>query len=137
MTEKDIPFGKFDTAIGAFFTILVALGCVILTGSLLCKPGGTDIESAAQAAIAITDSYPLVGSALAIGLFDAGLLGAMCIALACSWAMGDVFGWAHSINKKISEAPMFYGFYFLSLVFAGLVVLTPGAPLVLITLLYR
>ena len=29
---------------------------------------------------------------------------------------------------------MFYAFYFLSLVFAGLVVITPGAPLVLITL---
>jgi len=29
---------------------------------------------------------------------------------------------------------MFYAFYFLSLVFAGIVVLTPGAPLVLITL---
>jgi Mn2+/Fe2+ NRAMP family transporter len=29
---------------------------------------------------------------------------------------------------------MFYAFYFLSLLFAGIVVLTPGAPLVLITL---
>jgi len=134
MTEKDIPFGKFDTAVGAFFTILVALGCVILTGTLLYKPGGVNIESAAQAAIAIMDSYPIVGSALAIGLFDAGLLGAICIALASSWAMGEVFGWAHSINQKISEAPMFYAFYFLSLLFAGIVVLTPGAPLVLITL---
>ena len=82
ITEKDIPFGKLDTAVGAFFTILVALGCVILTGTLLYKPGGTDIESAAQVAIAIMGSYPIVGSALAIGLFDAGLLGAICIALA-------------------------------------------------------
>jgi Mn2+/Fe2+ NRAMP family transporter len=48
--------------------------------------------------------------------------------------MGEVFGWAHSINNKISEAPMFYAIYFLSLIFAGIVVLTPGAPLVLITL---
>ena len=134
MTEKDIIFGKFDTAIGAFFTILVAIGCVILTGTLLYKPGGVEIESAAQAAIAIMGNYPIVGSALAIGLFDAGLIGAMCIALASSWAMGEVFGWAHSINQKISEAPMFYAFYFLSLLFAGIVVLIPGAPLVLITL---
>jgi Mn2+/Fe2+ NRAMP family transporter len=48
--------------------------------------------------------------------------------------MGEVFGWAHSINNKISEAPMFYAFYFLSLIFAGIVVIIPGAPLVLITL---
>lgn len=101
---------------------------------MLFKPGGIDIESAAQAAIAIKGSSPIVGFALAIGLFDAGLLGAMCISLASSWAMGEVFGWAHSINNKVSEAPMFYAFYFLSLIFAGIVVIIPGAPLVLITL---
>ncbi len=134
MTEKDISFGKLDTAVGAFFTVVVAIFCVILTGTLLFKPGGTDIDSAAQAAIAIMNSYPIVGSALAIGFFDAGLLGAICISLASSWAMGEVFGWAHSINNKISEAPMFYAFYFLSLIFAGIVVIIPGAPLVLITL---
>ena len=134
MTEKDIPFGKVDTAVGAFFTVVVAIFCVILTGTLLFKPGGVDIDSAAQAAITIMDSYPIVAYAIAIGLFDAGLLGAICISLASSWATGEVFGWAHSINNKISEAPMFYAIYFLSLIFAGIVVLTPGAPLVLITL---
>ena len=51
--------------------------------------------------------------------------------------MSEVFGWAHSINNKVSEAPMFYSFYFLSLIFADLVVITPGAPLVLITLLVQ
>jgi Mn2+/Fe2+ NRAMP family transporter len=134
MTEKDIPFGKLDTAVGAFFTILVAAFCIILTGTLLFKPGGTNIESAAAAASAIMGSNPFVGSALAIGLFYAGLLGAICISLASSWAMGEVFGWAHSINNKPSDAPMFYVFYFLSLIGAGIVVLLPGAPLVLITL---
>jgi Mn2+/Fe2+ NRAMP family transporter len=134
MTEKDIPFGKLDTAVGAFFTILVAAFCIILTGTLLFKPGGTNIESAAAASSAIMGSNPFVGSALAIGLFDAGLLGAICISLASSWAMGEVFGWAHSINNKPSDAPMFYVFYFLSLIGAGIVVLLPGAPLVLITL---
>lgn len=134
MTEKDITFGKLDTAFGALFTILVAAFCIILTGTLLFKPGGTNIESAAAAASAIMGSNPYVGSALAIGLFDAGLLGAICISLASSWAMGEVFGWAHSINNKPSDAPMFYVFYFFSLIGAGIIVLLPGAPLVLITL---
>jgi Mn2+/Fe2+ NRAMP family transporter len=71
---------------------------------------------------------------MAIGLFDAGLLGAICISLASSWAFGEVFGWAHSLNNKIREAPWFYITYFLALVSAGGVVLIPGAPLVLITL---
>jgi Mn2+/Fe2+ NRAMP family transporter len=75
-----------------------------------------------------------LGTLLAIGLFDAGFLGAICISLASSWAFGEIFGWAHSLNYKIREAPWFYGSYFIALITAGTVVLIPGAPLVLITL---
>jgi Mn2+/Fe2+ NRAMP family transporter len=134
LTEKDIPWARFDTVIGSIFVVFVASFVMILTGMLLYKPGGIDIDNAAQAAQTIMGSHPLVGAALAIGLFDAGLLGAICISLASSWAMGEVFGWAHSINNKVTEAPMFYAFYFMSLIVAGTVVLIPGAPLVLITL---
>jgi len=62
------------------------------------------------------------------------LLGAICISLASSWAFGEIFGWAHSLNTKIRQAPWFYATYFLMLITAGLVVLIPQAPLVLITL---
>ncbi len=79
-----------------------------------------------------SDRY--IGTFMAIGLFDAGLLGAICISLASSWAFGEIFGWAHSLNQKIKQAPWFYASYFFTLITAGLVVLIPGAPLVLITL---
>jgi Mn2+/Fe2+ NRAMP family transporter len=46
MTEKDILFGKLDTASGALFTVLVAAFGIILTGTLLYKPWRADIESA-------------------------------------------------------------------------------------------
>jgi len=131
MKEKDIPWGKFDTAIGAVFTVLVAVFIIIVTGTLL---KGMDIQSAAQAAHIMMATNPWVGTFLAIGLFDAGFLGALCIALTSSWAFGEVFGWAHSLNYKVKEAIWFYVFYFVGLVTAGAVVLIPGAPLVLITL---
>ncbi|MGB7788520.1 NRAMP family divalent metal transporter [Methanoregula sp.] len=131
MKEKDIPWGKFDTVVGAFFTVLVAVFIIIVTGTLLY---GMNIDSAAQAAQVMMGTHPWVGTLIAIGLFDAGFLGAICIALTNSWAFGEVFGWAHSLNYKVKEAFWFYIFYFLGLVTAGAVVLIPGAPLVLITL---
>jgi len=131
MKEKDIPFGKVDTAIGAFFTVVVAVFCVIVTGTLLY---GVNIESAAQAAIEVMGINQWVGTMLAIGLFDAGLIGAICISLASSWAWGEVFGWSHSLNHKSDQAPQFYAFYFITRASAAAVVLIPGAPLVLITL---
>ncbi len=131
LKEKDILWSQLDTGIGAFFTVVVAIFCVIVTGATLF---GTNIESAAQAAVALMDINKYAGAFMAIGLFDAGFLGAICISLSSSWAVGEVFGWAHSLNNKVREAPWFYTFYFFSLLSAGALVLIPGAPLVVITL---
>jgi NRAMP (natural resistance-associated macrophage protein)-like metal ion transporter len=131
MQEKDMLWGKIDTGIGSFLTVVVAAGCVVLTATLL---PGQNINDAAAAAAQFMGINKYVGALLAIGLFDAGFLGAICISLASSWAFGEVFGWAHSLNHKIKEAPWFYAYYFFDLLLAGTVVLIPNAPLVLITL---
>jgi Mn2+/Fe2+ NRAMP family transporter len=131
MREKDIPWGRFDTLLGAIFTVLVAVFIIVVTGTLLY---GQDVDNAAQASKLIMQTHRYAGVFMAIGLFDAGLLGAICISLASSWAFGEIFGWAHSLNNKVREAPWFYASYFIALVTAGLVVLIPRAPLVLITL---
>lgn len=131
MQEKDMVLGKIDTAFGSLLTVVVAAGCVILTATLI---PGLPISDAATAAHLFMGINKYVGALLAIGLFDAGFLGAICISLASSWAFGEVFGWAHSLNQNVKQAPWFYAYYFCTIVFAGIVVLIPGAPLVLITL---
>jgi Mn2+/Fe2+ NRAMP family transporter len=131
LKEKDIRFGKIDTAFGSFLTVIVAVFLIIVCGKLLL---GVPVESAAEATINIMPINKYIGTMFAIGLFDAGFLGAICISLASSWAFGEVFGWAHSLNNKIKEAPWFYTYYFFDLLLAGVVVMIPKAPLVLITL---
>jgi Mn2+/Fe2+ NRAMP family transporter len=87
-----------------------------------------EIKSAAQAAQAMPAVMP-AGShwgqwarlLFAIGLFDAGLLGALCISLSTSWAIGEVFGWAHSLNRSVREAPWFYVLYVFMLLSSGMV----------------
>jgi Mn2+/Fe2+ NRAMP family transporter len=129
--EKDIKMERLDTAVGAFFTIIVAVFCVIVTGTLL---KGVNIQDAAQASRLLIPINKWVGYLMAISLFDAGLLGAIAISLASSWAWGEVFGWPHSLNNKVKQAPWFYLVRLLILLVAGTIVLLPGAPLVLITL---
>jgi NRAMP (natural resistance-associated macrophage protein)-like metal ion transporter len=131
LQEKDIRWERVDTALGALATIVVAASIIIVTGTVL---KGVPIESAAEAAVKLMDINHYVGTLMAIGLFDAGLLGAICISLASSWALGEVFGWAHSLNSKVKQAPWFTIFRLFILVGAGTVVLLPNAPLVLITL---
>jgi Mn2+/Fe2+ NRAMP family transporter len=117
LKEKDIKWERLDTFLGSVWTILIGIALIIITGTLQLMP---------------INSY--VGTFIAIGLFDAGFLGAVCISLASSWALGEVFGWSHSLNNRVSQAPWFFFFRFIILCLAGIIVLIPNAPLVLITL---
>ena len=137
---KDIRFGKIDTFVGSFFTCLVAAFIVIATGAAFYyhNPPIT-VEDARQTAEAIMPLLPhregvWARTLFAVGLFDAGFLGALCISLATSWAVGEVFGWAHSLNKGVKDAPWFYVIYFVCLATSGAVVLIPKAPLIMITM---
>jgi Mn2+/Fe2+ NRAMP family transporter len=136
----DIAFGKLDTFVGSLFTSLVAVFIIITTGAAFYyhRPP-IAIEDAKQTAEALVPLLPagegtLARRLFAIGLFDAGFLGAICISLSTSWAFGEVFGWAHSLNNRIKDAPWFYLLYLVMLGSAGAVVLIPGAPLVTITM---
>jgi NRAMP (natural resistance-associated macrophage protein)-like metal ion transporter len=131
LRDKDIRWERVDTAIGSCFTIAVGVFIIIVTGTLL---RGVNIQSAAEAAVLLMPINKYVGTFLVIGLFDAGLLGAICISLTSSWAFGEVFGWAHSLNQKVGQAPWFFLFRLTILATAGAVVLIPGAPLIVITL---
>ncbi len=136
----DIRFGKLETLVGSFLTCVVAVFIIIATSAVFFyhKPP-IIIEDAKQTAEAIVPLLPfgqgdLARKFFAIGLFDAGFLGALCISLSTSWAVGEVFGWAHTLNKKVKEAPWFYVVYLGMLVSSSSIVLIPGAPLVNITM---
>ncbi len=139
MDVHDIKFGKIDTFFGSFLTCAVAVFIIIATGAAFYyhRPPIV-VEDARQTADALVPLLAghgeLARRLFAIGLFDAGFLGALCISLSTSWAVGEVFGWAHTLNKSVREAPWFYAVYFMTLITAGLVVLIPGAPLILITM---
>jgi len=136
----DIKFGKMDTLFGSMLTCLVAAFIIITTGAVFYHHVPPIlIEDARQTAEALVPLMPaghgnLARTLFAIGLFDAGFLGALCISLSTSWAVGEVFGWAHSLNQRVREAPWFYVVYLLMLATSGAVVLIPHAPLVTITM---
>jgi Mn2+/Fe2+ NRAMP family transporter len=135
----DIKYGKIDTFVGSLVTCLVAGFIIITTGAaFFYHHPSIPIEDAAQTAeglVPLLGGYGAIARKLfAIGLFDAGFLGALCISLSTSWAVGEVFGWAHSLNKSVKEAPWFYVVHVAMLLGAGAIVLIPGAPLIAITM---
>jgi NRAMP (natural resistance-associated macrophage protein)-like metal ion transporter len=136
----DVRMGKLETFIGSVSTCLVAVFIIIATAAaFFYHQPPIVIEDAKQTADAIAPLLPggqgeWARRLFAIGLFDAGFLGALCISLSSSWAVGEVYGWAHTLNKKVKEAPWFYAIYLFMLLTSGAVVLIPKAPLILITM---
>ncbi len=138
MDVRDMKFGKLDTLFGAVLTCLVAAFIVIATagvfywnpprgGKIIVGVGRTNRHEDAE----VMPHHHLGDWAkvlFAIGLFDAGLLGALCISLATSWSVGEVFGWAHSLNKSVRDAPWFYVVYLAMLASAGFVALISSTP---------
>ncbi len=131
LRAKDVPYERVDTALGSTFTVITASVLVIVAGTLLF---GTNVDSAATASRLLMPINSYVGTLVAIGLFDAGLLGAIAISMTSAWAFGEVFGWSHSLNNRMGQSPWFTLFRLFVLVLAASIVLIPGAPLVTITL---
>ena len=140
MDIHDIPYGQVETFLGSVSTNVVAVFIILTTGAVLFyhHPPIT-VEDVKQTAEALMPLMPhgqgdWARKLYAIGLFDAGFLGALCISLSSSWAVGEVFGWAHSLNARVKDAIWFYLIYLGMLATAGAVVLIPGAPLITITM---
>ena len=69
----------------------------------------------------------------AVALIDAALIGAAAVSLSTAYAIGDVFSASHSLHRKVSDAKGFYAVYACLIAVAAAIVLTPGAPLGLLT----
>jgi Mn2+/Fe2+ NRAMP family transporter len=130
MDVHDIKAGKIDTFAGSLLTCIVAAFIIVASaGVFYFNPHGhIVVTSALEAANKMpavmphnTDWGQWAKVLFAIGLFDAGLLGALCVSLSTSWALGELFGWAHSLNKSVRDAPWFYVVYVVMLAASGLV----------------
>jgi Mn2+/Fe2+ NRAMP family transporter len=128
----DLKWARLDTLIGACFTVLVA-GAMMLTGAFAYSHhiAFTDPAQLAKAIALILPhrSGVFIHHALLLLMVNAAVLGTTAISLASAWAYGEVAGWEHSLHKKPSEAPAFYGVYALCVFVAAGIVLIPHIPL--------
>jgi hypothetical protein len=69
----------------------------------------------------------------AIALIDASIIGAAAVSLSTAYAIGDVLSLKHSLHRGPMDAKGFYAIYCGLIVVAAGLVLTPGAPLGLLT----
>ena len=135
ITPRWINYERADTVMGTF---LVVLGAGALLAVSAFAFGGTSYSGhfADAGRVAVGLDHRLGGAAgtfFAVVLLNASLIGAAAVTLATSYAFGDVFGAAHSLDRGPREAKLFYASFTLMVVGAAGIVLIPHAPLGLIT----
>ena len=135
ITPRWIAYERADTVIGSFAVVTGAAALIAVTAFGFAGTGlhGSFGDAGGVAAgLAHTVGHH-AGGMFALLLLDASLIGAAAVTLATSFAVGDLVGARHSLQRSVKDAPLFYSFYAFFLAAAGAVVLIPGVPLGLIT----
>jgi Mn2+/Fe2+ NRAMP family transporter len=134
--EKHYGASKLDVIVGCFFTDIVAWFIVVACAATLYAAGHNQIRDAADAAQALK---PLAGKyayiLFAAGLFNASLFAASILPISTAYTVCEGLGFESGIDRKFSEAPVFYWLYTILIIAGAGVILMPNVPIVKISIL--
>jgi NRAMP (natural resistance-associated macrophage protein)-like metal ion transporter len=101
---------RLDVFCGMAFSNLVMFAIIVATAETLHAHNKTDIQSAAQAAQALTPFAGHFASAIfALGFIGSGLLAIPVLAGAGSVGMAGLLGKHWGFSRSVRKAPVFYG----------------------------
>ncbi|MGE5620910.1 MAG: Nramp family divalent metal transporter [Sphingomonadaceae bacterium] len=121
---------RADAYLGVLFSNTLAF-FIIVTAAATLHPQGITVETAADAAQALTPlAGPLAGVIFAVGLLGASLLAAGVLPLATAYPISEALGLERGVSRTFREAPAFMGIFTGLIVLGVAVTLIPGLPLI-------
>ncbi len=121
---------RVDVIAGCIVTDVIAFFIVVACGATIYHSNHPEITDVAQAAVALKPFAGKFASLLfAIGLINASLMSATILPLATSYNVCEGLGFESGIDKRFSEAPVFYWLYTLLVGGGAGIVLIPRLPL--------
>ena len=144
IVDKGIHVGEYryqkaDVYAGVLVTNIVAFFIIVCTAATIHASGvkvDPDTFDAKTAALALSQPLGQIGTYLfAAGLLAASLLAAAVLPLTTAYTYCEAFGWEIGVQKSWKEAPVFYGFFTITLGLAALFVLFPNVPLFAVMLI--
>ena len=136
VTKKDYRLARWDVVLGCIVTDVIAFFIVVACAATLFKSGHGEITDAAEAAVALK---PFAGQFAAllfgVGLVNASLLSAAILPLATAYNVCEGLGFESGVDKRFSQAPIFYSLYTFLIVLGAGCVLIPKMPLLKVILL--
>jgi len=125
-----------DVLVGSISCMVIVFFIIVCTAATLYAHGHRTIGSAAEAAEALR---PLAGrwasGLFALGLLNASLFAASILPLSTAYVICEALGFESGVDRKFSEAPIFYWLYTALIVVGAGLILLPRVPLVRIAVL--
>lgn len=136
VTKKDYGLARWDVILGCVVTNVIAFFIIVACAATLFNSGHGEINDAAEAALALK---PFAGQfttlLFGLGLVNASLLSAAILPLATAYNVCEGLGFESGVDKRFSEARIFYSLYTFLIVLGAGCVLIPQMPLLKVILL--
>ena len=135
ITPRFIAYERWDLVVGIAFVIFGAIAIISITASAFAghPEFGNFLDTGAvtRGIAKYGGNWP--AAFFAVALMDSATIGAAAVSLSTAYAVGDLLSYRHSLHRKVTDAPQFYAVYLGLIALAATLVLTPGAPLGLLT----
>jgi Mn2+/Fe2+ NRAMP family transporter len=136
VTRKEYRIARWDVIGGCIVTDVIAFFIVVACAATLYHSGHGELTDAADAATAL---QPFAGRFAAllfgVGLVNASLLSAAILPLATAYNVCEGLGFESGVDRRFSEARVFYSLYTALIALGAGCVLIPGMPLLRLILL--
>src|SRR5579863_3063846 len=133
---RQYKHARTDVLVGSISCMAIVFFIIVCCAATLHAHGLTNITDAGQAAQALV---PLAGKwagyLFAFGLLNASLFAASILPLSTAHVICEGLGFEAGLDRKLKEAPTFYGLYTLLIVVGAGIIMIPKAPLLKILVL--
>lgn len=135
VTARQYNASRVDVIAGCVFTDVVAWFIVVTCAATLYATGHRNIETAAQAAVALRPlAHEYAYILFAFGLFNASLFAASILPISTAYSVCEGLGFESGVGKKFREAPVFYWLYTILIVVGAGAILMPRFPYIKVIL---
>ena len=132
---------RIDVTNGSILAIVVAAFMIIANAATIFVFNQSHaahpivVTQASDVAVALKPLAGKFASALfAFGILNAGLFTAAVLPLSTSYLVCEAFGFEAALDRRFSEAPVFFTLFAAGLILGAALVLVPGIPLVAIAI---